>query len=442
MDKTKKYLNLIIEILLVFSIMLAMLSIFIKYVVLDKNTYLNMLDKNNTYEQIKDSAYKKIDDMLSAKNINIDIKESILTEDDIKREVDNALSGIIDYLKTGENNIKPIDTELYKQRVADTLHSIIGNVINPTNNDLSFNNNLHIQNTTVIENESQLNEMTVVKEKSQVGQDMLKVEKLMTRDEAEAKVRELLKQKGLTEEQAIEKAKQKGITEEQALKILAGYGITIDDQPTDNESTSGNLSNNKTQLDNNSDSSVQNSENATESYGKEASSNNQAEGTTSKIPADNSIKSKLDSIENKLLDEAGSSIEKEVEKVNFNKVLESSKFQKLAKITSIIYRMFWLFMILPIILIVILIKMNVNNLNLGLKQIRNAFLLTGLISSAAFFGAYLFKAYEKININPIYFNEVISYAIRHFLIVLSSYGSITLVIGLCMFIPTSKKFNK
>ena len=50
----------------------------------------------------------------------------------------------------------------------------------------------------------------------------------MTQSEAEAKVRDILKQKGLTEEQAIEKATKKGITEEQALKILAGYGITID----------------------------------------------------------------------------------------------------------------------------------------------------------------------------------------------------------------------
>jgi hypothetical protein len=437
MDKTKKYINLIVELLLVFSIMFAALAIFVKCIVLNKNTYTNILNKNNVYEQVKASVYDKIDAALKAKNIDYDIKEDIITEDDIRREADNIISGFVEYLETGENNIKPIDTEVYKQRVADILHSIIGNVIEPSNNDLSFNDNLLIQNMSYTGNKQAFNEMIVVKEKSKVGQDALDIERLMTRDEAEARVREILKQKGLTEEQAIKKATEKGITEEQALKILADYGITIDEQPEGNESTAKDSGNSQDKIDNGSNSSIQNSDNV--ATDNRVSSNNQAGGTSSQTPADKSIKSQLDSIENKLLDQAGNTIEKEVEKINLDKMLSSSKLEKIAKVTSIIYKMFWFIMVLPVIFITILFKINGRDSRLGLKHIRNAFLLAGLILSAVFLGAYVFKVYEKVNINPVYIKETISYAIKHFLIVLSTYGIIIFVIGLFMFIPTARK---
>ena len=443
MNKTKKSISLIVEILLIFSIILAVLSIFFKGIVLNKNTYTTILDKNNTYEQVKESIYDKIDVLLSAKNINYDIKESIITEDDVKREADNIISGFIQYLETGENNIKPIDLELYKQRVKD----IIGNIIKPTKNDLSFNSNLQIENTVCKENELKYNNMIVYKEQSKVGQSSVKVEKLMTQSEAEAKVRALLKQKGLTEEQAIEKATKKGITEEQALKILAGYGITIDGTPEANGSTTKNSDNSNgssTQSSNNATGSynAQGGDEVTESSSDKPSSNSQAENSVNKASTDKSIKNQLDGVLNKLLDEAGSNIEKEIEKINLNNILESGKFKQLAQITSIIYKMFWIFMILPIVLIAILIKINNKDMISGIRYVRNAFLLAGLILFAIFFGAYALKVYEKFNINIVYLKDVISYTIKHFLIVLSTYGITTFIIGLFLFVPTIKKSNK
>ena len=435
MNKTKKSISIIIEILLMFSIMLAVISIFFRGVVLNKNTYTTILEKNNTYEQVKESIYNKIDALLTAKNINYDIKESIITEEDIKTEADNIISGFIEYLKTGENNIKSIDSEPYKQRVKD----IIGNIIKPTKNDLSFNSDLQADNVLSMENEIKYNNMIVSKEKSKIGQSYMEVQKIDTRSEAEAKVREILKQKGLTEEQAIEKATKKGITEEQALKILADYGIIIDDESNveENQSTSESS-------DDSNSSSKQGSENTTENSIEESSPNNKEKSTINVVPADKSIKGKLDSVFNKLLEEAGSSIEKEIQKINLDKILESSKIQKLAQITSMFYKMFWMFMILPFILMSILIKINGKDFNSSLKYIRNAFLLAGLILFAILFGAYVLKVYEKfdVNINIVYLKDIISYTIKHFLIVLSTCGILTFIVGLFLFIPTIKKVSK
>ena len=441
MNKIKKSISIIIEILLMFSIMVAVLSIFFKVIVLNENTYTDILNKNNTYEQVKESIYVKIDALLSTKNINYDIKESIITEDDIKREADNVISGFIQYLKTGENNIKSIDSEIYKQRVSDILHSIIGGIVKPNTNDLSFNDNLRGRNIVSIENKLEFNTMLLIKDNSKDKQDQIKVEKLMTQSEAEARVREILKQKGLTEEQAIEKATKKGITEEQALRILAGYGITIDGKSESevNGSSSQNSNNNQIQSDNSNDSSKKSSDKTTGDSKKESSSNSQTENTINQIPDKDSTKSELDKVLNKLVDEAGILIEKEVEKINMDKILESSIIQKLAKITSIIYKMFWFFMILPIILMTILIKINGKDFKASLKSISYSFLLAGLILFGIFFCGYALKVYEKFNINIVYLKDVVSYTIKHFLIILSMCGIETFVIGLLMFIPTIKK---
>ena len=417
-----------------FSIMLAMLSVFFKYVVLDKNTYLKILNENGTYAQVTESIYTKIDNMLKSKNINVDIKESIITEDDIKSQTDDIISGFIDYLKTGENNIKPIDSEIYKQRVRDVL----GSIIKPTKNELSANTNFEIQNTVYTSGKLTVNNMAVLKEESKVGQSNLEIQKLMTRDEAEEKVREILKEKGLTEEQAIEKARKKGITEDQALKILAGYGITIDDESDAkvNENSPKSSNDNNSSEPNNSNNNSNDNENS-----KEASPNDSSENNGNQMPIDKSVKSKSSGVFNKLIDEAGNNIEKEIANINLDKIAGSDKLQKITQITSTFFNMFWIFIILPIILMAILIKINGRDFNSSLKSIRNAFLLSGLIMFSIFYGAYVLKIYEKINIDMVYFKDVIFYTIKHFLTILSMSSSVIFGVGLFLIIPTIKKFG-
>ncbi|EHI98346.1 hypothetical protein CDLVIII_1655 [Clostridium sp. DL-VIII] len=439
MNKTKRSMSIIIEVLLMLSIMFGVLCIFFQVVILNRNTYTRILEKSNAYEQVKESIYSKIDAILSAKNINYDIKESIITEDDIKREADAAIPGIIDYLKTGKNNIQPVDTEVYKQRVADMIHSTMQSLIKPTG-DLSYNSHIDIQNTSNAIDKYKVDEMMVVKTKAQVGQDSLKVERLMSKDEAEARVREILKQKGLTEEQAIQKAKEKGITEEQALKILAGYGITIDGDPAKDESDSNKESSGENQSKasgNNASSDIKSS--SADENNKESVKSGSQKGDAK--PAQ-SAGSQLEIIQNKLIDEADNDIEKEVEKLDLSKVFNDSRIEKIAKVTSIVYKMFWMFMSLPIIFMIILIKTNKKKIICSLKQISRAFLIAGLILFSIFAGAHIFKFYEKINIGPVYFKEIISYAIKYLLELLSVYGLITLIVGLLVFIFTSMKIRK
>ncbi|OVE69801.1 hypothetical protein CCS79_07500 [Clostridium diolis] len=431
MNKTKRSISIIIEILLVCSIIVAALSIFLRVIVLNKSTYTVIFNKNNTYEQVKESIYDKIDATLSAKNINYDIKESIITEDDIRKEADTMISGLIDYLETGENNIKPLNTEIYKQRVADVLQSIFGG-LKSGKSDLSYNNNYNLENMSYERPKFKFSNMIIIRGNSQdAGKNALNVEKLMSKEEAEAKVRELLKEKGLTEEQAIEKARKKGITEDQALKILAGYGITIDDDSKGSESTSEDSNNGES-----NSSSLQSGYNSSESSGRESeSANNKIADPASNTQPSESIENQLNSIEKKLQNEAENNIDKEVEKINVDKILASNKLHVLAKATSVIYKLFWILMALPIIFMALLVKINGIEIDSSLRYIRNTVLLSGLILLVTPSAAYALRVYEKININQAYLVNTISYTIKYFLEILMMYGTIIFVLGLFMFLP-------
>lgn len=419
--------------------MFAVLSIFIESVLLNKNTYINILNQNGTYGQVKDTIYNKIDQVLSAKNINIDIKESIITEDDIKRESDNIITGFVDYLRTGQNNIPAIDTEVYKQRVSDVLESFVKdptNISSILSNDLSFNGDFNMSNMVSVKQDINFNNMVATKNNSFIQNNGFVVEQLASREEIEAEGRAILKSKGMTEAQARQKLAEKGLTEDQVWKMLADDGYLDGDTSSSQNSNQADSSNNSNSNDDVQDnSSTSEKSNSNTSPTKEGNSKTES---SNKSSDNSSTKNPLQIISDKLLNNAGTIIDNEIQKINLSGLMESNKIQKIAKITSTFHKMFMLFMVMPFLLILILIGINGRKLSFGLKYIANGFLVAGLIMFVVFFGAYILRFYENINVNLSYFKDTISNIIKYFLIVLWKAGIGTFVIGLILSIPTIK----
>ena len=251
---------------------------------------------------------------------------------------------------------------------------------------------------------------------------------------------------------------EKGITEEQALQILEGYGISIDESESSGDGTSNNSQDEDSGTSNNGNTSsvaTNNSQGQVSGIlgqGSEniSSTDNESDGGSfvNKIQKEiinaittnngSSIEEKISSIENKILDEAGTSIDNEIQKINLNKLIETSKFEKLAKITSMFSKMFWVFMILPIIFSLILIKLNNGKLQPSLRYIGSGFLIAGLFILTIFFGSYISRFYENININTIYLKNIIEVTARHLLNLLSISGIITVGIGVILLMPGIK----
>lgn len=477
MSKEKKFLNFILEIMLTFSIILLVIAIFFRSIVLDKNTYANILDKNNTYSYIKEVIYEKMDKTLGS-SIDNNIKESIISEEDIKKEADSLMDGFILYFETGQNNIQPIDMKIYRDRVENIIDSMLTNFpASPDEN--AYPKAIHGNNTVSKTNGLQFNNMVIIKEKSKGEQASFSTEKLMTSVEAKDRIKALLKEKGLTEAQARQMMIEKGITNDQAIKMLEGYGITIDDGsvPSQNGSSSNNNSSsssngaksviegdNKDTIGNSNDGSnnqysdnqegmeqkienaisgeaaSQNVSNADGQSGTSFKSKLQEEVIAAVIADDGkSIDEKLNIIKDKVSDEVINKMNSEIEKLNLNELIKSNKIAYLAKITSVFYKMFWLFVLIPILLILLIAKLNNWKKYSSLKFIGTGFIFAGIFTSLIYLGIYASKFYENINIDKVYFNNVISITVKHLLSDLSIMGVVTLGIGLILFIPVMKK---
>jgi|GEM_PF-3036293 len=467
MNKTKRYVSLIIEILLIVSIILAVLSVFIKEIVFNKNIYLKLFNENGTYQYVKETIYEKMDKVTGAKSIDINIKESIITDEDIKKEADNVIEGAIQYLKTGDiNKIQPVNTTIYKERIKVILKTILDTSGNKSTNELSFNgtretinitsskNEYHFRSMALSKDNVQYNDMVYTKSNSKIGQDSISIEKLMTPDEAKSKIQSLLKEKGLTSAQARQKMMEKGINEAEAIKILEGYGISVDE----NSISSGNVGiengkdqtsddinddkNKKIEASNNiENNSAVNSRETTNgsNIGKSFLGELQQEILNAIMNDDGSnLQEKISKIENRAIGKLDTIIDNEMQKFSVDKLMQSNTFEVLAKITSSFTKMFWVFMFLPFILITLLIKLNNGELRSCIVYTGRSLTISGLIMLIIFLGAYISKFYENINISIVYFQDIFVVTAKYFLSILSASGAVTLVIGLVMLMPIFK----
>lgn len=472
MEKSRKYTSIIIKLLLIVSIMLAVLTIFINCFVLNKNTYINMLNKDDTYKKVTESIYTKIDSVLKEKNINYDIKESLITEDDIRREADTAITGLIEYLKTGENNMAPVDTTVYKQRVSDILKSFVGggNLLsqntlqdekgNLASDEITFNDQLQGTNLSCSEgnitaqNLENVSERVVYqntmyfKNKSDFDSGKITVEKLASRSEIEDKIRKKLAEKGISEDQARQMLKDRGISEEQAWKMLEQQGMVPDDDKKDgtnnNSSQNGSADNNdESNSSNNSSQESSSNQNQTTEGNAAINSANNIQDKLGSVSDDKKaiIQNQLNSIINKLADEAGNIIDKEVQKISLNSLMNSSKVQMIAKVISVFYKMRLVFIAMPIILAIVLMALEKNIIS-SLKWIGISLIFSGVFLLVVSFGGNIFKIYNIINVNTDYLKDIICNTVKHFLSILSIAGVITFVVGAICLIPTKRNINK
>ncbi|NFE75436.1 hypothetical protein FDC27_15800 [Clostridium botulinum] len=431
----------IIIILLMFSITLAILSTFVNLVVLNKNIYLELLDKSNAYTKVEEKLYEKMDSLLGS-NVDENIKKSIITDEDIKKECNVVLTSIIDDLKTGKNNKPIIDNEAYKTRVKETLKSIIGQDV-PSNNNLSFNNNFNIKNMSFIKDEVQGNKYemsyTFDSDNNSISSSIVLVN-LASRAELEAKGRAVLKAKGLTEAQARQKLAEKGISEEQVWNMLKENGYLDEEDSSDSNNNSNSSQNSET----NSDDIKSSNNNNNDSVKEQLIKNNnlysgEFKGVIDSVISDNTMtfEEKIGAISDKVSDKAGKFIDDEMQKLTLSNLIDSKLFKVSSNITSFLHKTNLIFVLISVVLIGILVKLNEGNIKLTFKNIGQVLIVVGILFILLLSGIYLFISNKGINIGPEYFKEPIVYVVNKFLTIFLDVSLVTFIIGILTF-----TFNK
>ena len=459
MNNSRKYVNVIASILLVITVILTILSGFVRFIATNKYIYLKLLENSNTYCVVEEALSNKMSKLLG-NDISEDLKKSIITEEDIRKEADTVLDCMLSDLISGQANIPEIDTSIYKERIADALKSLTGYDVKINNNDLAINiqlNDYYVTPINSISNSEELigENMFAIKKLNKVDNNDAVLFNMATRAELEAQGRAMLRERGITEEEARQKAAAKGISEEDVWNYLEQNGY-LDDESESNNSEDSSKDGNSTDNNNEDTSNIQKN-NETESQTNENSTtdslNNDNDDTkVSKKKIQNIVTSvilddsknfdeKLEEISLKLMDEAGKIVDAEMEKLNFSKVIDSSEFKAAIKATSLLYNNFYVILSLLIIVCALLIFINKESITNGVIIISRSIIASGIIMSLIFGSIYLSKIYTHINmsLNKDYFEPMFLQTAQYFSKTLSIISITILLIGLITNIFMMKK---
>lgn len=459
MKDSKKFTNIILSILLVVTIILAALSGIVRFAATNKAVYLNLLEESNTYSIVEEALYNKMAAILGD-DISENLKKSIITEEDIRKEADGVLDCVISNLISGQAVLPQIDTEIYKERVADALKSLTGFEVESNNdNNLTSSiqfNDVCLTSINVLEkndrliNENMFNAGNLNNNKN----NNFVLVNMASRAELEAKGRALLREKGLTEEEARRKAAERGISEQDVWNYLEENGYLDEESESEdsldidspNYDTSGNPEDSSNAPSSNASNDVLSESGQADNYNKDneskVSKKKIQEIVTSVLMDDNkNFDEKVNEISLRLMEEAEKIIDAEMEKLNFSKVINSNEFKAAIKITSILYNNFYILLLIIAVICLLILFINKGSIFDGAVIIGKSVFILGIIMSLAFGGIYLSKVYTyiDINLNKVYFESMFLVSAEYFSRLLCIVSIIILLVGLTADIFMMKK---
>lgn len=124
-SKGKVISSFIIGTLLMFSITVTILSGFIKFIVLNPNTYIRTLEKKETYNQIYTYLDGNLEYILTINDIGIEVKDDIINKGELEEEINNFIKSLIKYFIVGESVVENVDYEKYSKRFSENLDKYI-----------------------------------------------------------------------------------------------------------------------------------------------------------------------------------------------------------------------------------------------------------------------------------------------------------------------------
>ena len=458
-EKTKKHINIVIAFLLICTILITMLSAFVRFSLANKQVYLNLLESTNSYSVVTEALYKKMNAILG-NDIGEDLKKSIITEEDVRKEANVVLDCMISNLIIGQAVIPEIDTNVYKERIVDALNSLTGYdvYLNKRKNLTSYQiiNKYTIEPMNlIVKNNSNVNNINLkVDNSNSISNDLL-FENLATRAELEARARAILKEKGITEAEARAKLAEKGISEEQLWQYAKDHGYLDEENesneklqtPTDSnegetESTIKQNNAGENSINSSDDSTKANSQSSGDA-GDSKISKNKIQNIVMSIILDKSMSfdEKMDKVYLELMNEAEIIINKEMSNLNCSKLINSNMFVYAVKITSILYKLFYIDLLILLILIVVLAIINNFNFINIINYLSKSIIISGMLSTIVFGFIYLSKVYTRFSgmIGKSYFQPIFLASSEYFCRILFIVSVGIFIVGLIMNILTIKK---
>lgn len=123
--KSKMIASFIVGIFLMFSIIISVLSLFTKFIVLNSDKYIDILEKKEIYAQMYEFLDGNLGYALIVNNIESDVKDGVISEEELETEVNSFIKSLMSYFVTGINEVKKVDVDKYSSRFSENLNDYI-----------------------------------------------------------------------------------------------------------------------------------------------------------------------------------------------------------------------------------------------------------------------------------------------------------------------------
>lgn len=123
--KSKVIASFIVGIFLMFSIIISVISLFIKFTVLNSEKYINILEKKEIYTQMYEFLDGNLGYTLMVKSIESNVKDGVISQEELETEVNSFIRSLMNYFVTGINEVKEVNVDKYLNRFDENLNKYI-----------------------------------------------------------------------------------------------------------------------------------------------------------------------------------------------------------------------------------------------------------------------------------------------------------------------------
>ncbi|MPQ43659.1 hypothetical protein [Clostridium tarantellae] len=170
MKYLKSILSFILSFLLMFSLVLTSLIMFVKFIVLNKEVYVDIIEKNNISSKIHKSLKDNLEYKMISENLPVELVKELIKEEEIKEDFLLEITEIVSYFSTGINNIKPISVEKYESRLNKNVENYINkNTINISEKDKKILENIIKESSKIISNKIELIESNLLSQSLKIS---------------------------------------------------------------------------------------------------------------------------------------------------------------------------------------------------------------------------------------------------------------------------------
>ncbi|MGL5346384.1 MAG: hypothetical protein ACRDA3_03455 [Peptostreptococcaceae bacterium] len=121
----KNIISFIISLVLMFVIVITSGVLFFRGTMLNDQSYINVLEKNNIYDKIYYNINENLEYLLLTNNIPKDTFEGIILKTEVKASVDSYVYSVVDYMKNKKVEIPPLDMNVYEERFNEDINEFL-----------------------------------------------------------------------------------------------------------------------------------------------------------------------------------------------------------------------------------------------------------------------------------------------------------------------------